>query len=115
MAPPTSLGSTKNVLASPVLWVWLLHRHMGHQSHCNVAASPTTLLILLLAWLRGSSQGSWGHVRHISTVGMSHLGFPWQSTCPVSVTHRASYWPRLGTRAEWSVRGPLAWPSFLLL
>lgn len=55
MAPPTSLGSTKNVLASPVLWVWLLHRHMGHQSHCNVAASPTTLLTLLLAWLRGSS------------------------------------------------------------
>lgn len=90
MPPPTSLGSTEKVLASPLLWAWLLHRYMGHQSHCSAAASPTTLLTLLLARLRGSSQGSWGRVRHISTVGMFHLGFPWQSTCPVSYRHPQS-------------------------
>lgn len=90
MVPLTSLESTKKVLASPLLWAWLLHRHMGHQSHSSAAASPTTLLTLLLARLRGSSQGNWGGVRHITTVGMSHLGFPWQSTCPVSCRHLQS-------------------------
>lgn len=86
MVPPTSLGSTKKVLASPLLWVWLLHRHVGHQSHCSAATYPP----LLLVKLRGSSRVSWGHVRHASTVGMSHLGFSWQSTCPVSCGHPQS-------------------------